>query len=96
MQSSRHPLDDFIYHPALCHLTPGATIPAIVEASVRRKCSHDHEEAASFVTPRIGILRTYGVVVLKAVTLVTSVLARRQHQVLAAAAAPLVTSKRQR
>ena len=95
MQSRRHPLDDFIYHPALCHLTPGATIPAIVEASVRRKCSHDHEEAARFVAPRIGILRTYGAAVRKTVTRVTSMLAGRQYQVLAAAA-PLISSKRQR
>jgi hypothetical protein len=41
MQPKRHPLDDFIYHPAFCHLARGAAIPAIIEASTRRDSRED-------------------------------------------------------
>jgi len=34
VQPKRNPLDDFIYHPALSHMAPGAQIPAIIELSI--------------------------------------------------------------
>jgi len=43
MQPKRHPLDGFIYHPALCHLAPGATIPAFLEAAARRDRGEEQE-----------------------------------------------------
>jgi hypothetical protein len=43
MQPKRHPLDGFIYHPALCHLAPGATIPAFLEAAARRDRCEEQE-----------------------------------------------------
>ena len=43
MQPRRHPLDGFIYHPALSHLAPVASIPAIVEAVARRDGREEQE-----------------------------------------------------
>ena len=43
MQPKRHPLDGFIYHPALCHLAPGATIPAFLEAAAQRDRCEEQE-----------------------------------------------------
>jgi hypothetical protein len=37
MQPKRHPIDDFIHHPALSHLAPGASIPSLVEEAVQRR-----------------------------------------------------------
>jgi hypothetical protein len=43
MQPKRHPIDDFIHHPALSHLVPGASIPSLVEAAVQRRRRTDSE-----------------------------------------------------
>jgi hypothetical protein len=43
MQPNRQPLDDFIHHPALSHLAPGASIPSIVEDAVQRRRRADCE-----------------------------------------------------
>ena len=47
MQPKRHPLDGFIYHPALCHLAPGATIPAFLEAAAGRDRCEEQEASRS-------------------------------------------------
>lgn len=43
MQRKPHPLEPFIYHSAFCHLAPGAAIPEIVEAAMRRERRDDGE-----------------------------------------------------
>jgi len=43
MQPKRHPLDGFIYHPALYHLAPVASIPAFLEAAARRDGCEEQE-----------------------------------------------------
>jgi hypothetical protein len=43
MQPKRHPLDGFIYHPALSHLAPAATIPAFLEAAAGRDRCEEKE-----------------------------------------------------
>ena len=45
MQPRPHPLDDFIYHPAFCHLAQAAALHAIIEAAARRD-SHDDRDAS--------------------------------------------------
>jgi len=43
MQRKPHLLEPFIYHSAFCHLAPGAAIPEIVEAAMRRERRDDCE-----------------------------------------------------
>lgn len=43
MRPKRHPLDDFIHHPALSHLVPGASIPSILEMAVQGRRRADSE-----------------------------------------------------
>jgi hypothetical protein len=38
-----HPMDNFIYHPAFCHLARAAAIQATIEASMRRDSDYDSD-----------------------------------------------------
>ena len=47
MQPRPHPLDDFIYHPAFCHLARAAALQATIEAAARRDSQDDRDASRS-------------------------------------------------